>query len=136
MGNRKFKRPILAEYVSSVQALTGASTGTVVTNHGVTKFTVAAGSESVTAAKYTYTLENPRIGVHKTIVFDNNSTRTLELRTGSSLATFFGSTKNAIAVTTGSTATNVHVDLVGVSSVQWAVKSISSTAISVVGATA
>ena len=129
MGNIKFKRPVLAEWVSTVQSLTGGSTGTQITNHGVTKI-VVSGTESATVAKYTYEIEKPRIGVHKTIFFDNNSTRTLEVRTPSSGSVFFGSTKNAIAVTTGSTAANVHVSLVGLSSVQWAVESISSTAIS------
>lgn len=124
MGLEKRFRPELASAgeVSRIQALTGASTGTQVTNYGVTKIVVTTGEG--TAANLVYTLAEPIAGVRKTIIADLNSTKTVEVRTLTSAAVFFGSTKNAVLFSTGSTFPPTNVELLGFSSVQWAVMDI------------
>lgn len=160
MGLDKEKRPILAQgglqvnsastftgnivqstgsaWIEHIQSLTGASTGTAVTNYGLTKIVVLTSTEG-TAANLVYTLTAPgAAGKRKAIVVDNNSTKTVEVRTPSSAAAsnFFGSTKNAVLWSTGSTDLPARVSLISASSLQWIVMDISSTSIAVQGSTA
>ena len=59
-----------------IQALTQASTGTTVTNYGVTTFTSAG---SGTAATHGFTMQNPIKGVEKALLVDPNSTREVKV---------------------------------------------------------
>lgn len=139
MGSQVIKRPVyvVGGVREKLQTLTGASTGTTISNEGVTRITVAAGSESVTAATYVYTLESPVLtGTHKWIICDNNSTRLIQVRTPTSTEVIYGTTKNAVQWSTGSTAPAPYVELLSLSTTQWAVLNIGSTSIAVVGATA
>jgi hypothetical protein len=124
MGFEKGQRPFFPRYGtrSHVQTLTGASTGTTVTNYGVTTI---ASTGNGTADDLIYSIAEPYQGARKTIIVDNGSTKLVDVRTSSSLTLFFGSTKNAVRFTTGSTGLPVSVDLVGISSAVWAVVDIS-----------
>lgn len=143
MGYRKERRPVLfraglnastnqhtstgAWLVDSIQSLTGTSTGTAVTNFGVTHIT-STGSGG--AGVKVFTLNAPIKGVHKWIIGEVTSTKSVQVRTPSSAAgsVFLGSTKNSITFTTGSTFVSPprSVHLVGMSSVKWAVLSVDS----------
>lgn len=131
-----------AGYVENVQALTGISTGTNVTNYGVTTITVESTADGTVAATLPFTMDDPVAGVAKFIIVDNNSTKIIHVRTASSLETFFGSTKNALSWTTGGTGSPPSVELIGLSTSQWAIKGYVSTSteiadhVTVVGATA
>lgn len=106
-----------------IQALTGASTGTAVTNYGIT-FITSTGNGS--AGANVYTLTAPVKGIKKRIVGYVSSTKEITVRTATSAATFYGSTKNSFTFTTGSTYLPSAVDLVGYTSAQWAVLGIST----------
>jgi hypothetical protein len=137
MGTEKKQRLPYFRYGAAehVQALTGASTATAVLPYGISTITVTTGEG--TAANLVYTLTAPeQKGLRKVIVADLNSTKEVSVRTPSSGDTFYGSTKNSIAWSTGSTALPGYIELVAVSSQQWAVASIGSTSITVAGATA
>ena len=102
-----------------IQTLTGDSTATAVTNYGITFLTVTTGEG--TAANLVYTMNSPgKPGIHKYIVADLNSTKLVSVRTASSAGTFYGSTKNSLAFTTGSTHTGTVAHLVSYSSLRWA----------------
>ena len=108
--------------MDEVQTLTGASTGTAVAPYGITFITVTTGEG--TAANLVYTMSSPGVaGIHKWIVADLNSTKLVSVRTGSSAGTFYGSTKNALNFTTGSTHTGTVAHLVSYSSLRWALLS-------------
>lgn len=122
MGFRKFHKPILipGERNAPLQTLTGASTATEITNDGVTTITVTTGEG--TAANLVYTLAAPGwAGQRKTILADLNSTKEVTVRTKTSAATFFGSTKNSFVFSTGSTYAPSSVDLIATSTVVWAI---------------
>lgn len=125
MSVKKKFRPVLHRYgdVATVQALTGGSSGTQITNHGITTIT-STGNGS--AGTIVYTIAAPIKGIHKTVICDNNSTKLIQVRTPSSAATFYGSTKNSFTFTTGSTAAPSSVHLVGLTSAQWAIMDIST----------
>lgn len=146
MGYRKpDRRPLLAAGLreAPVQALTGGSSGVRITNRGVTTIT-STGNGS--AGEIVYTIDPPVPGNHKIIFVDSNSTKLVTVRTASSLATFYGSTKNSIQWATGSTFAPSSVELIGLSTSQWALLDIhtplvSSTAVidwnvTIAGATA
>lgn len=160
MGWRKEKRPLLAakgfetraastfkgtvnlstggKLVDHVQELTGASTGTAVTNYGVTRITVASSTESATAAELVFKLNSPVAGVRKTLIIDGDagSTKTIKVRTQTSAESFYGSTMNSLTVATGSTDTATYAELVGLSTSVWAITSLASTSVTLAGATA
>lgn len=163
MGVQKFKRPILApggqitsattftanivqstgsRLVEHVQSLAGTDTGTNVTNYGLTYITVESSANGTAAATLPFKLAAPIAGVTKTIIVDNNSTKIIQVRTLTSAATFYGSTKNALQWSTGSTEPPAAIELIGLSTSQWALKTYvpASTAaaapIAVAGATA
>jgi len=119
MSYAKTNRPTLhaAGAAQPVQALTGGSTGTTINREGITTITVTTGEG--TAANLVYTLEAPTKGIHKIIAADLNSTKLVSVRTLTSAATFFGSTKNSFAFTTGSTYAPSVIDLYGLSATQW-----------------
>ena len=133
-----------AGYVENVQTLTGESTGTEVTNYGITVITVESSADGTVAATLPFTLANPEPGVAKFIIVDNNSTKIIHVRTGSSAtaSNFYGSTKNALSWTTGGTGSPPSAELIGISTLQWAIKGYVSTSteiadhVTVVGATA
>jgi hypothetical protein len=56
MAKFKITRSALftAGICDEIQSLTGASTATAITNHGVTKITIASGTESATVAQLVY----------------------------------------------------------------------------------
>lgn len=146
MGYKKEKRPLrLSEgYREDVLALTGASTGTKIPARGVTKILVTSATEGTgetitgaTGTNLSYTIEHPVPGARNTILVDNNSTAIVQIRLSPSSAAglIFGTTKNALRWSTGSTDVPAHVDLLGLSTSQWAVVNISSTSISLVGST-
>lgn len=141
MGYKKERRPVLfragvnastnnhtstgAYYVENIQSLTGASTGTTVTNFGVTHITsTGAGG----AGAKVFTLAAPVKGVRKTLLVEVTSTKAVSVRTPTSVATFLGSTKNSFSFATGSTYTSPprSVELVGMSATQWAIISANS----------
>ncbi len=146
MGYRKpDRRPLLTAGLREgpVQALTGGSSGTRITNRGITTIT-STGNGS--AGTIVYTLDDAVAGNHKIILVDNNSTKLIQVRTRTSGQTFFGSTKNSITWATGSTFAPSSVELIGLSTSQWALLDIhtplvSSTAtidwnVTIAGATA
>lgn len=108
-------------FADEVQALTQASTGTSIARHGVTTITSAG---SGTAGDHGFVLKSPEKGLRKTIVADLNSTRTVSVFNQSTAHTFFGSTNNALTFSTGLGLK--WVNLVGVSTSQWAVTSVST----------
>ena len=135
MGIEKTKRAVYNDGEASVcetKTLSGASAAAAATllNRGTT-FIVSTG----TGAGWSVNLPRPlRAGIRKTIFFDANSTVPIEVRTASSVDTFFGSTANALACTTG-LVTPKRAILIGKSTSQWAVLHL-STGVTVAGATA
>ena len=119
MGVDKNKRVLMTPGVvsSPIQSLTGASTGTRIKNYGVTTITVTTGEG--TANDLVYTIDAPKAGYRKLVAADLNSTKTVTMRTPSSGDVFFGSTKNSIAWSTGSTYAPTSVELLGLSTSQW-----------------
>ena len=104
----------------NVQALTGASTGTAITNFGMTVITVTTGEG--TAADLIYTLNAPAYkGRRKVIVADLNSTKTVRVVNPSTANTFYGTTKNSFLFSTGSTYAPSSLELLSNSSVQWVI---------------
>jgi hypothetical protein len=140
MAKFKITRSALftAGICDEIQSLTGASTATAITNHGVTKITIASGTESATVAQLVYQLAAPIAGVHKYIVADVNTTKTVQIRTNSSVCTFFGSTKNALAYSTVISDPPLPIHLIGGSTAQWiVVNGLGTTgSVTVAGATA
>jgi hypothetical protein len=118
-----------ARRADPIQALTGASTGTQVTNYGITKIVNASATESGTGARLVYTIANPVAGVRKTLIVQADTTRTIQVRTATSLLTFMGSTFNALEWSTGGASTMGPpvAELIGITSAQWAVNSLGST---------
>lgn len=116
-------------FADEVQALTQASTGTAIARHGVTTITSAG---SGTAGNHGFILKSPEKGLRKTIVADLNSTRTVTIYNQSTAHTFFGSTANSLAFSTG---TGLKwVNLVGTSTSVWAVTS-ASTGVTIAAST-
>lgn len=107
--------------VEEIQALTGASTATTINNYGITTIVVTTGQS--TAANIVFTIANPTKGRRKTILADLNSTKEVSVRTVSSAAgsNFFGTTKNSFTFSTGSTYAPSSVELLGLSTAQWAI---------------
>ncbi|MDX1744987.1 MAG: hypothetical protein R3324_03540 [Halobacteriales archaeon] len=126
MGYDKNQRPILTQgtRLQPVQELTGASTGTRVKNYGITTITVTTGEG--TAANLVYTIDAPVPGAEKLIAADLNSTKTVTIRTPSSADTFFGSTKNSFAWSTGSTHPPSSIELLGLTTAQWMIVNINT----------
>ena len=124
MSYAKTFQPVLhnAGSAQPVQALTGASTGTTITREGITTITVTTGEG--TAANLVYTLEAPTKGIKKIVAADLNSTKLVSIRTQTSAATFYGSTKNSFAFTTGSTYAPSGFTLYGLSATQWLITSL------------
>jgi len=145
MGYKKEKRRLLLTdgVREPVNALTGASTGTTIANRGVTRIVVGSTEgtgETITGATGTnlsFTMEHPVPGARATLVIDNNSTKIVQVRLSPSSAAglIFGTTKNVLRWSTGSTDLPAHVDLLGLSTSQWAVINISSTSLSIAGST-
>lgn len=109
--------------MEEIQTLTGASTGTAVAPYGITFITVTTGQS--TANNLVYTMSSPGVaGIHKYIVADLNSTKEATIRTASSAGTFYGTTKNSIVFSTGSTHAGTVAHLVSYSSVRWALLSL------------
>lgn len=109
--------------VDNVQSLTGKSTGTAVLGYGLTKIEVASATESG-SNDYVFRLNGPVApGVHKYIIVSgaSASTKTISVRTLTSLQTFFGSTYNSIGWTTTINNPPSCAHLIGLSTTQWAV---------------
>lgn len=112
-----------------IQALTQATTATRVNNYGVTTITSAG---SGTTVEHAFLMNAPTKGVRKAILVDPNSTRTVGVYNASTAVTYFGSTANALAFSTG--AGTREVNLIGLSTSQWAVVS-KSTGVTLVAST-
>jgi len=121
-----------AGLTDTVQALTGASTGTTITNYGVTYINVVSSTESTSAAaSIGYTMAGVVAGTHKMLVVSPQSTEAIKV----SLATgdnFLGmSTKQTTmnfstsASTAEPAAKTVH--LVGLTTRYWGISSIPTT---------
>ena len=109
-----------AYFVDEVQSLTGASTGTQVTNYGVT-YIISTGSGG--AGTKVFTMAAPTKGLRKSLVVRVASTKSVSVRTPTSDAVFFaGTTKNTIQWATGSTYASPTVSLIGLSTVLWAIE--------------
>lgn len=133
-----------ARFKDEIQSLTGASTGTQVTNYGVTYITsTGAGA----AGAKVFKIAAPEAGVHKYLFVRVASTKAVSVRTLTSDGVFLlGTTKNSLSFATGSTYISGSAHLVGLSSVLWGVAAggspISATTaaaafkVSIVGATA
>ena len=130
MVTKRYTRHVMAGGLADVvQTLTSTSTGTAVQSHGVTTI---ASANAGTAGNHGFILEAPEKGLRKTIVADLNSTRTVTIYNESTAHTFFGSTSNSVAFTTG---TGLKwVNLVGVSTSVWAVTS-ASTGVTIAAST-
>ena len=111
--------------VDYVQTLTGASTGTTITNYGITTIAVTTAAAG-TAANLVFTLAAPVAGVEKIIAVRTPTTKEVQVRTPSSAAAhnFFGSTFNALLWSTQGASTNKQciARLHGVSTSQWVVE--------------
>lgn len=131
MGFEKQRRAVHGvANLSEVQRLTSTGTATRVQGYGST--VIVSGS---TAGSNVFTLNKPiRKGVEKRIVVDVNTTDAVDVITPSSLATFFGSTANALRFSTGAV-TPKRAELLSLSSEQWAVTYL-STGVTVIGSTA
>lgn len=101
-----------------VQALTEASTGTAVNRHGVTTITSAG---SGTAADHGFSLQSPVQGIRKTLFVDPNSTRTVTVNLNSSSVSFLGESTGADSLVFSTGSGTRSVDLVGLSTSQWAI---------------
>ena len=115
--------------IDHIQSLTGKSTGTDVTNYGITKIICASGTESATAARWVYTLADPVAGIEKVIIVQADTTETVQIRTGTSLEVFLGSTFNALEWSTNGASTMGPplARLIGISTSQWYVDALGST---------
>lgn len=118
MSFRKIRRPVLAaggfSDVAATQSLTAASTGTTITNKGLT--TIASG----TAASKVFKLAKPdRVGARKTIIAISATTGDVVVLAGPSTATTFsGTTLGRLTFSTGAGRYR-SVDLVGASTSAW-----------------
>jgi len=155
MGFKKEKRPLLtmkgvdSRYANKMregqdlQSLTGASTGTEIRNYGPTYILVTSSTEATgetlsgaTGTNISFSLANPVAGAQKQIVIENDSTAIVQVRVAPSSATFIaGTTMNALRWTTGTTDVPAWVQLLGLSTTEWAVAAIASTAIGYAGST-
>ena len=146
MGWKKEKRPLLLmEELDSdggitepVQQLTGKTTGTALTNYGVTRIHIASTTESATAAELVYKLPEPVAGRRKVIIADGDagSTKTIQIRSHSSTCFIYGTTMNAFRISTGSTAHASYIELIGLATNSWGVVSLGSTSIALLASTA
>lgn len=115
---------------SLVQTIGAASTGTLVSNCGVTQFTT--GSSAAAA----YTIDSPVKGVRKTLIFNLVSTA-IYLNTGAA-NTIFHISSGHTSSTLGSTVIAVKssdgvytaCDMVGLSTLSWYVTNLKTTHIS------
>lgn len=108
-----------------VQALTSASTGTQITNFGVTTITHTSTGDK------TYKLARPLAGVTKNIsVRNGGSTQNVFIRSVSTAVTFFPTTANLMDFA----GANPSVSLVGISTSQWAITA-RTTGITLTGST-
>lgn len=125
-----------AGYREAFQAMTGASTGTNVTNYGITRIVTTSNTESTSAGTVKFTIANPVEGVIKRIAVQNDTTKLIEIVTVSSSNVFQGTTMNAIQWTTGSTGAPGQVELWGCTdAATWMIGNISSTSIGLVTST-
>ena len=88
-----------------------ASTGTTLKAPGC--YVIAAPS-----ADKTWQIAAPTNGAELTVLVDTNSTKVVTLQAESSAVTFFGSTADRMAVSTGQAC--VRLEFTGVSTSQWA----------------
>ena len=88
-----------------------ASTGTTLKAPGVYVIDAPSGDK-------TWQLGAPTGGAEVTVLVDTNSTKVVTVQTESSAVTFFGSTSDRMAVSTGQAC--VRLDFIGVSTSQWA----------------
>jgi len=109
--------------VDHVQTLTGDSTGTTITNYGITTIALSTGANG-TAANLVFTLAAPVAGVAKIIAVSAPTTKEVQVRTPTSAATFFGSTFNALLWSTQGASTSKQgiARLHGISATQWVVE--------------
>jgi len=89
-----------------------ASTATTLKAPGIYTIT------STVSGDKTWTLGDPSENAQVTVIAATNSTKVLTLQTGSSAHTFFGSTTDKVALTTGQAC--VEVRFVGLSTTVWA----------------
>lgn len=127
-----------AREIEHVQVLAGTDTGTNVTNYGVTRITVESSANGTAIGILPFSIDNPVAGVTKTIIVDNNSTKIIHVRTVTSATgqNFYGSTKNAVVWSTGGTGPPPAIDLIGVSTSIWAVKTFVTTSTALTAALA
>lgn len=137
MSYEKFRRPIHAPYgvENPLQALTAASTGTNVVPYGITTITSAS-----TAGSNIFKLTAPRrAGVRKTIVVDVGTTDAVDIMNAaaalsSAAGFFYGSSGQAVRVSTGNVMAYRSISLVSVSTSVWAISGL-STGVTVIGTT-
>lgn len=131
-------------------SLSDASTGgTAILGYGVTAITVTGTTSSSTAGSthnnLAFKLNPPyAVGISKDIFITGSSasTKIVSVRTAASSQTFFGSTKNSLALTTtvNDIGVGFNLHLIGITTSQWAVAggvfAKMSTAAAFAGATA
>lgn len=129
MGTRKeYLRTVFnAGTAQVIQALSTASTGTPITNYGVT--TLVSNTSDV--ADKAYKLAAPVKGIEKTLIIRSNSTTVITVRSVSTGVVFFPTTGNLITATSGAKA---FISLVGLSATEWGIVS-RSTGLTVAGST-
>jgi hypothetical protein len=111
--------------VVPVQALTGSSTATQITNFGLTTIT------HTSTADKSFKLARPIAGAQKTIAVRNGgSTQNIFVRSASTAVTFFPTTSNLLDFA----GANPFITLVGISTSQWAIAA-RSTGITLTGST-
>lgn len=106
----KDSRPLISKGSRRIVALGTPSTATLIGN-GMTIIPAPSGDK-------TYQLANPARGVVAEVIVDMNSTKVVTIQTNSSAQTFFGSTTDRLALSTGQGC--VQAKFVGVSTSQWA----------------
>lgn len=112
-----------AGVLDKLQLLTQASTGTRITNYGVTVI------DSNSTAPDVYQMDAPRPGLRKTIVAVSGSTAgNITVNNASTSVTFLNSTNDGIAFTGGPSLLQ-SASLIGISTSQWAVISIDGGAL-------
>lgn len=153
MGLDKNKRPILAVgglevpggstftgtvvmsgagVTDTVQSLTGASTGTTITNYGITLINVVSSTESTSAAaSIGFTMAGVSAGVQKTLVVSPQSTEAVAVSLAAGDNLLGMSTKQTILYFTTSASTGESaaktVHLVGLTTKYWGLGSLPAT---------
>lgn len=128
MGLNKSRRPTMAPGNRVSNISTGVSTGTTLQPDRT--YTINA-----PAADATWNLATPtRKGDVTTVHVDTNSTKVVTVRTESSAVTFFGSTKDALAVSTGQA--GVTLRFTSLSTTKYAVEIVSRSTAAPVTASA